>query len=394
MITMKKTNIIIDGNFCAFSLFSLFSNYGATKNPLKTEKNQITFVQELTNRFFSILNQLPKGGSVIFCLDSKSWRKELMKTYKESRQDAEGNKGIMDNETKHIFYSLLSEFGIILKNIGIHVSRVSGAEADDLIFAWTKKFKNLGENTIIITGDKDMTQLVCGPEAPWTVVWSNRKNINKIYAVSDWKDTLGHIQSNSIFEFNITNDEDSMLKLIRDAGIGIEIMFTDYYLLHKILIGDDGDDVPSVWKVAKGDKFIRVTDKKAEKIIETLSKDINVKDFMARWGEPELLDNLSGIILRVMGDIDGVDQRAAVTESLLLNARLVWLNEEMLPKDLNQRIDESIINSLNDIKIDRSKWNKKSALEGTKYSKDSVHYLGRAFDPFNLIELPTEDDFI
>ncbi len=391
---MKKTNIIIDGNHFAFSFFSVFSNYGATKNPLKTEKNQIIFIQELTNRFFSVLNQLPKGGQTVFCLDSKSWRKEILSTYKESRQDADGNKGIMDNETKHIFYSLLTEFGIILKNIGIHVSRVQNSEGDDLIEKWTKVFKDLGENTIIVTADKDMTQLVCGPETPWTVVWSNQKNINKIYAVSDWKETLGHTKSNNIFEFNITNDEDSMLKLIRDTNVSIGIMFTDYYLLHKILVGDDGDNVNSVWKVAKGDKFVRVTDKKAEKIIETLSKDINVKDFMSRWGEPELLDALSGIILRVMGDVDGADQRTAVTESLLLNARLVWLKAEMLPEELNQKIDESIINSLNDIKIDRSKWNKKSCLEGTKYSKDSVHYLGRAFDPFNLIELPTEDDFI
>jgi 5'-3' exonuclease len=411
-------NILCDGNFISFSEFAMFSNYGKTKDPLRRERDQAAFIQGLSSRLFYIINNLPKGGRVVFCLDSRSWRKDLMEKYKEGREDSEGNKGIMDNETKQLFYSLLAEFGEVLTSVGIHMSKVQGAEGDDLLFKWAKYFNDKGENCMIISGDYDMTQTVRGPESPWTVVWANKSSNNKMFTMPGWIDSIDEPQKNTIFEFNVINDQSNLSKLIRDSGAAIQVMDVNYYVLHKILIGDDGDDVPSSWKMkttnSKGEeKIIRVTDKKAEKIIDVITypmsdRSMPVKDWLDVilcavegrdkgkdgctfiTGVESRMDEISGVLLRIMGDIDDKELRKKVTENIIRNAKLVWLREEMLPYNINQMINESIDKSIESITgVNRSKWNKTALLEGTRFGKMKI--APRVFDPFSLIDLPDED---
>jgi hypothetical protein len=390
----------------------MFSNYGKTKDPFKRERDQIAYIQGLSSRLFYILNALPKGGSVVCCLDSRSWRKDFMEKYKESREDGEGNKGIMDNETKQIFYSLLAEFGEILKKAGIHSSKVIGAEGDDLLFKWAKYFNDKGQNCIIISGDRDLTQIVRGPEEPWNVVWDNKSNHNKLFSSPGWLDAIEQPTENTIFEFNPANKND-LPKLVRDSGASLQIMNTSHYLLHKILIGDDGDDVPSSWKVYKGeDKWVRVTDKKAEKIIEIITTPMSDRSLssaewldvflrtidpkavgMYSWDSTNLekrMDEISGVLLRVMGDVDDAELRKKVADNILRNARLVWLRDEMLPFNINEMINENIKDSMEyTAGADGSKWNKISLLAGSRFGKTKVAPLG--FDPFSLLdELPDE----
>jgi len=413
------TNILIDGNFISFSEFAMFSSYGKTKDPLRRDRDQASFIQGLSSRLFYILNSLPKGGRVVFCLDSRSWRKEFMEKYKESRENEKGDKGIMDNETKQLFYSLLAEFGEVLTLAGIHMSKVQGAEGDDLLFKWARYFNDKGENCIIISGDYDMTQTVQGPESPWTIVWSNKSTNNKMFTSAGWIDAIEEPQSNTVFEFNVTHDQSNLSKLIRDSGTSIQVMDVPHYVLHKILIGDDGDDVPSSWKMktetSKGEeKWVRVTDKKAEKIIEVITyppsdHSLDCKEWLnvilhaidpkaksildytqTNINVAERMDEISGVLLRVMGDVDDAELRKQVTENILRNAKLVWLREEMLPFNVNQMINENIEKSINTVKAsNRAKWNKNALLEGTRFGKAQI--APRGFDPFSLIDLPDEE---
>lgn len=412
-------NILIDGNFISFSEFALFADYGKQKSPLKRERDQIAYIQGLSSRLFYILNSLPKGGRVVFCLDSRSWRKDFMEKYKESREDDKGNKGIMDNETKQIFYSLLAEFGEILESVGIHMSKVQGAEGDDLLFKWAKYFNDKGENCIIISGDKDLTQIVKGPEEPWTIVWSNKTNNNKIYSVNGWQDAIEQPTNNTIFEFNMADDKDTLSRMLRESGAAMQIMHSSHYILHKILIGDDGDDVPSSWKMktktAKTgeEKWVRVTDKKAEKIIEIITApNVDMSLSCTEWLDVILksidpsktilpyvnagisvskrMDEISGTLLRVMGDVDDKELRKKVTENIQRNAKLVWLMDDMLPYNVNEMINENISKSIeNTVAPNKAKWNKNALLDGTRFGK--IKTAPRGFDPFSLVNLPDED---
>ena len=384
-------NILWDGNYLAHSEFSVFSQYGKSKDPLKSERNKSNFIHGLTTKFFYALNQLPKGGRVVFCMDSKSWRKGFYSGYKSSREDVDGNKGQMDRATKEIFYSLMEDFCEMLKKVGIFVCRVPGAEGDDLLFHWSKYFNDKGENVIIVTGDRDMTQCIAGPKEPWTIVWTNKSNSNKLYIPEHWTDWIIDV-SNSVFNFTLNNDQEVMSKLIRDQELKLEHTQPEFYVLKKILIGDDGDDVPAVWTVYKGDdKSIRVTDKKADKIIEHIfSKfDLHRPTALCEWGKPEFMDFLAGVILRVMGDLDGAPERLKVVEALERNARLVWLREDMLPFNLNESVKDSIRDSVESVTPDRTRWNKKALLEGSKFKGGSSVPTG--MDPFSFMVLPDED---
>jgi len=386
---MNKLNILIDGNFIAMSEFAIFSEYGKSKSPLKTETNQIAFIQGLANKLFYAINALPKGGNVIFCLDSNSWRKSIFIEgggYKHSREDKDGNKPMMDLETKEIFYSLLNEFFEILQDIGIKVSRVKNTEGDDLLFKWAKYFNENNENAIIISADRDLIQTVRGPNEPFTIQWTNKKNANKIYAPRGWKDAWLSESKNTIFDFNIIKDQTIINKLMRDQEITIVEFDPQLFVFKKILIGDSGDNVPSVWsfstKGKKGqDKIVRVTEKKVTTIIEYLKTQFDLTDanMMSLWDDTTFIAYLSGVILRVSGDIDDANKRLRVTDNLYRNARLVWLTEKSLPVNLVSAMDEHIQASA-ELPTARDRWSRKKLLEGTRF--DTGSGAPAKMDPF------------
>src|SRR3972149_5214017 len=196
-----RINIVWDLNYLAHSEFSIFTGYSkGPVNPFGNKQKEIEFVQGLANKFFYALNSLPRGGKVVCCVDSKSWRKTLYEGYKESREDKDGNKPKMDKAVKNKFYDLLREFTDLLKAAGIVVSRVPGAEGDDLMYRWSDYFHRNGDSTILITGDHDLTQVVRGPNEPWTVVWNNNSKHNRIFTASGWKDGWLKNSPNTIFE--------------------------------------------------------------------------------------------------------------------------------------------------------------------------------------------------
>ena len=378
-------NIGLDGNFLAFSYFSIFSEYGKIKNPLGTEGEKASYIQGLTDYIFRLVNQLPKGGRLMFCLDSRSWRKDVDREYKVSREDAQGNKGIMDRETKEEFYKVIADFGEVLSKAGICVAKVTGAEGDDILYRWAEYFNAIGENCIIITADKDLAQIVSGPKEPWTVVWNPRSNSNKIFAMDGW---LEHITDETsaptIFDFNISSEGSGLVSFIRNREVQIEYIKPEMYLIKKILTGDDGDDVPSSWTMSKPEgKSIRVTDKRADKILEyAFSKfGISEESALLRWGEEEFMDELAGAILRVMGDVDGKQERVNVRERLKMNAKLMWLHEDHIPTNVMSLIDEDMKESLV-VPADRLMWNRRSILEGTKFQHGTM--MPRGQDPFSM----------
>lgn len=386
---MSKINICIDGNYIAFAEFSLFSNYGKDSDPLGTERKRANFIQGLVNRIFYTINGIPKGGRLVFCLDSRSWRKEIDREYKKSREDSKGNKKIMDNATKEIFYKVLADLGDVLENAGICVSKVQGAEGDDLMFKWSQHFNNIGENCILVTGDGDSTQNVVGPQDAWTVVWNPKTSANKIYAIEGWTSYLSTKSGDTIFDFALSDDSGSLLKFIKDKGVSVEYVTPSSYVLKKILIGDDGDDVPAVWEVTNPNgKSVRVTDKKADRIIELLFEKFSLSrhSCLVRWDDAEFQDELAGIILRVMGDLDDAAKRVEVKKRLALNAKLVWLNDVQIPFNVQQMIVENITKGER-LVPDTRKWNKRNILEGSKFDGS---FVPSGLDPFGFSNLPDE----
>jgi len=385
---MSICNIILDGNYLGHSEYGIFSNYGKTRDPLGSERGRSNFMTGLANKFFHTINHLPKGGQVVFVMDSRSWRKDFFEGYKASREDSKGNKGIMDKESKERFYDLMEEFCGLLQGVGIKTSRVRGAEGDDLVYHWVKHFNDRGENCCIVSGDFDLIQCVRGPSEPWTVLYTNKNNASRLFSAVGWEDGWLDNVRESVFEFSVQSDQEVFHALLRDNGFRPEGVESQGHIIKKILCGDDGDDVPAVWTVYKGDdKSVRVTDKKAEKILYLVFNQFGIgrSDAMSRWDDPDFKDFLAGAVLRVMGDVDGTEERKKVIVALDRNAKLVWLDERELPYNLNQEILEHI-GSSSGMMQDRSRWNRKGLLAGTKYAGGSG--LPKGLDPLSMMELP------
>lgn len=392
-----KINIVIDYSYLCHSTWAVHNGYSKnTANSLKTSNQEVDFVQDLSSKFFHILNSLPKGGHVVVCGDSKSWRKSLLETYKESREDEKGNKPGMDVETKKKFYNIIGEFSGLLKDSGMIISRLPGCEGDDLLYRWANYFYNCGESTILVTGDGDMTQLVKGEKEPWIISWNNNSKYNRIFVSPTWKDNWLKNNPNDIFEFSMSSDRDTMARHIRDNGISILTACPDLVILTKILLGDDGDDVPSAWsfvtKDKKGqDKTVRVTEKKAETIISNIKEKYSLTDstLLKLWNEPDFMEYLSGVVLRVAGDLDGAAERQKVKDNLDRNAKLVWLSDATLPMNVISSMDEHIFSSLTTTQPNRARWNRKSLFENTRFEISSGAPVS-AMDPFFGLSLPSD----
>ena len=377
--------ILIDGNYLMHSEYSVFAGYGGGKSesPLKSDRDQADFMQGVSTKFFHILSVLPVTSKIVFCIDSRSWRKSVIIPdggYKSSREDKDGNKGSMTKETKDIFYNLISEFSSALKSAGIMVSKVEGAEGDDLLYKWVKKMNSLGESCIVVSGDKDLAQVVKGGDV-WTIVWNNNSQRNKIYALPEWSAWLSQDKrEQDIFSFSVIDEAEEIRKMLRVNKIPVEIMDVDRFMLNKVLLGDDGDDVPAVWKIKKGDKFVRVTPKPAAAIIEAFDK-LGTFTLPSFYNDESSLDILAGVILRVMGDIDGKDQRAAVIVCLKRNLDLMWLSDIVIPGNVAASIDDNITDNLQMLDVDgvdRSRWSRMDLLKETRFSGEVVP---KEFDP-------------
>lgn len=400
---MKKINILVDGNFIFHSAYSIYVGWNKT-NAFPNKKDEVAFVQSVANNFFATLRQLPKGGEVIFTIDSRSWRKAIdipdHPGYKSGRVDKDGNKGAMTPETAATFYRLIDEFTKYLGRVGIIISRIGGAEGDDLIYRWSDYFFKKGECSIIVSGDKDLTQLVkiSDNAQSWTIQWNNKNNSarfkNTIYTPMGWQSNyLSLADEIDIFNFSIGNAKEDILKLIRDQQITLVTVHPDDVIMGKILAGDDGDDVPPVWinrnwKNKKGEqRDVRMTGKKPAEALELLAESHNIDqtNYMSKWDNHDFMQDAAGLVLRLTKDIDGAAERETVIEAMRRNAQLVWLQEDQLPYNLLAEMDHHIEKTIATNVTQRHKWNRDGIFSGSRFAEDAVP---DKYDPFIGVEIP------
>lgn len=121
-----------------------------------------------------------KTDIVIHALDSaggSDYRRQLLPEYKANRSD------------KHpALIAQEAMTGRVLKALGEHVVQQRGVEADDLIGSLTRKLVAAGYKVCIITGDKDLMQLVKDGEvvlARYEKVFGERGNKHVFYEEND-----------------------------------------------------------------------------------------------------------------------------------------------------------------------------------------------------------------
>jgi len=376
-------NVCIDGNYIFHKTFGIFAGYGNVDpgKILKDKKDQSAFVRKITTDLCSSLKMLPTGGRLIFTSDSRSWRKEVEIEnggYKSGRVKDE-------NVDWSIFFELLQSLGHHLEKMGFIFSKVEGAEGDDLLLFWSEKFNKNRENCIIITGDKDLHQLARIENQAWTGIWSSNSKKNILTVPNNWSsEWMNEPEEVSVFNmgFSISPEKEKLKEFLKK--VEIEPIDSRPFLFKKILIGDKGDSVPSVWEFESAGKINRFTEKKAENVYEhflnTEWKDMSFSDLIKN---DDFLNWISSLILKIAKGVDSSENRIKAKSNLLRNFKLMWLDPEVIPEGIRKNCytetERGFKLERKSITLDRIK-----ILEGTEWITQGYHPKG--MDPFeNLL---------
>lgn len=376
------TNICIDGNYFFYKTFGVFTGFDKDTDPSKIfsdDSQKSMFIRKVATDLCSSLKDLPTGGRVVFTMDSSSWRKSIEIEgggYKSGRnKNAEVDWGS--------FFNLLKQFGNHLEEKGFVFSKVEGSEGDDIISFWVDKFKEIGENTIIISGDHDLHQLIYYNDKSWACAWNSNSKKNVLSVDLNWKNTAsGSNKIASVFDmgFTLSPETDKLSSLIKKSQV--EKINTCEFIFKKILLGDSGDSVPSVWEYDKSDKKIRFTEKKADQLysfyLESKWANTKYEDIIA---DNEFLQWVSSMVLKISKDIDSSDNRDKVEKNYLRNVSLMWLNKKVIPKYVTDgcllEIDRGLSLPKKLLTFDRIK-----ILEGSNWITPG--FAPKGFNPFEI----------
>ena len=249
---MLIPNVIVDTSYTVyFTAFSTWNWYKKEFKPTIDEDNLIDpmkdpeFKSMFKNRYnWNLQRALKKvcplqdKKRMYFAMDGRRkdlWRNEIFPQYKISRATKK-NEFNLSGTFDYVRHTLLPE---LADRTGCKILDVKGVEGDDIIATLIlKKFKN--ESNVIITCDHDIIQL-------------------KDYA------TIVNLKGEEL-----TTDWDS-----------------ESFLLHKILMGDNSDEIPSVFPRCgpkTAEKYINNNDKLLEKLgedplyVENLQRNTDLMD--------------------------------------------------------------------------------------------------------------------
>ncbi len=137
--------ILVDGSSY------LFRAYHAMPDSFKNSKGEATgVIYGVTNMIRKLLaDYAPSHIAVVFDAKGKTFRHKMYKEYKANRPP-------MPDDLREQIQPVHS----IVEAMGLPLICVSGVEADDVIGTLAQQASELGMETIISTGDKDMAQLV------------------------------------------------------------------------------------------------------------------------------------------------------------------------------------------------------------------------------------------
>ncbi len=145
-MSRKKRLFLIDGSALAYRSYFAF-----IRNPLINSKGENTSAPfGFTNSMMKILREEnPDYIAMVFDTKAPTFRHEIFKEYKSTRAK-------MPEEME----SQLPRIREVIEGMNIPVVEMDGFEADDLMGTIAKKAKKMGMEVVLVTGDKDFTQLV------------------------------------------------------------------------------------------------------------------------------------------------------------------------------------------------------------------------------------------
>lgn len=245
----------------------------------------LTSIKKVWNQF--------DGSHTVFCLEGRSWRKDIYPPYKANRKAAAIKRTPKEVEEDTVFFEVMDHFvQFVSKHTNCTVLRHPEAEADDMIARWI--MLHPADQHIIISSDSDFQQMIA----------KNVKIYNGIAALL-YTDTGIYDKDGNIAKNKHGND--------------LPVPDPEWLLFEKCMRGDDGDNVMSAFPGVRTKKLIEAYE------------DRNTQGFA--W---------QNLMLSKWTDHEGQDHR--VRDDFERNKLLIDLKQH--PADLKEKFDAIIAKSI------------------------------------------------
>jgi len=378
-----KLNLVIDASGIFYRTLFTIGNYGVKKGQLLLESDDSkgVFIRKLATDFAALVKSIENVNRVIVCLDSNSWRKKIPIDgggYKSNRAHDE-EKPTIDWTS---FYELTNEFGEILQSKGYIISKVKDAEADDLLFLWSRRLNDIGESVMLVTGDRDLHQCIqTHKNGSFTIVLDPVSNRRRIILTQETYDSrlVNDVENDTTGDdlFNLFNPESwagtsNILDILLSHN-DHQITDPDRVATRKVILGDGGDAVPGVitW-IDKKDvtKTRGMTDSKLDKALATLSP-VTWQNLQSG----EMTEFFVDAVNAVYKSNGIVYKKDDIQKLIHRNITLVILNFDVIPKE----IQNAFILISNEITSSPINMAREQILEGTHWWTDKKSFVPQGY---------------
>jgi 5'-3' exonuclease len=236
------------------------------------------------------------GTHVVFCLEGRSWRKDVYKPYKANRAETRAAMTVKEQEEDKLFWETFDAFKEFIETkTNCTVLRHPNLEADDLIAGFIQSHPN--DDHVIISTDSDFHQLI----AP---------NVKQYNGVADTLTT-----HEGVF------DKKGKAVIDKKTKEAIPAPDTQWILFEKCMRGDSSDNVFSAYP------GVRTKGTKNKVGLQEAFQDRNSKGWA--W---------NNLMLQRWVDHEGQEHR--VLDDYNRNVQLIDLTAQ--PNDVKQMINETI----------------------------------------------------
>jgi 5'-3' exonuclease len=378
----KRSTLLVDGNHFMFKSLYVIPRSSPDDKLLSREADRIAYVKKMAldfaaeiRKFYNVIDR------VVFTVDSSSWRKDYypQKEYKANR--------VKDSTVDwDMFHMVMSEFKEILKSKGVIVHQVPGAEGDDIVYAWSSFLNLKGESVIIVSGDQDLIQLVGYNDSTdaYTIAYTNtNKKLVVDKKFNEWLNSVESDEVTSIFDtkklvLGSSLARETFKELISANNLSLIVVDADEFIFKKVLTGDRGDNIASVYFHEKNGKTFGISDKKAERILSIFENKYG-KFKSIYYFDKSYRQDIVKIIKENIG-ADGMTSEQ-ILDNLETNVMLIMLHAKAIPDEIQKVLYNDTERMFMIKRPDtRVLSRRENILEGTQYN-DST-YTPRTFDFF------------
>lgn len=320
-----KTTLIVDGNWLMMSRLFAVDKMFLIDNPEVQKEQGTRQLKDMMARSINvILNRFGKNlNNIIIVSDGGSWRKQLPKPESMSSIKYKGNRVNKVEFDWDYIYKALNELTDTARDLGITAPHADGIEGDDWIWYWTRRLNQSGVNTIIWSSDNDLKQLIQLDNGAFTAWYNDRSGLFLPKELDDKVDDVDFFMHPE--RSNYALDE------LKKCCLEVNYIDSQEVVMSKIICGDSSDNIKPVLRLEGEKKTINVT----ERDWQAVKEDLNISDLKGFFESAgKILQKI--VLIPKFRKFDG--SKSILEDNFEYNKKLVWLNEEVIPESIIQRM--------------------------------------------------------